>query len=262
MTIITFTSDFGLRDTYAAVVHGVIEGIAPGTQVIDLTHSIPPQAIRAGALALFSSYPPFPAGTIHLAVVDPGVGSPRRAVLLAAHQQWFIGPDNGLFTLVMQGEPAPRCWELDQPAYWRQPLSATFHGRDLFGPVAAHLASGVDPDALGTRAPLPLVLPDMQLNDVAEGTTHGLTLAADHFGNLLTNLRATATWTAAVQAGTARAWVADQPMLVVRTYADAPAGTLVVLAGSAGLLEVAQVQGSAAGALGSERSLPVQILIP
>jgi S-adenosylmethionine hydrolase len=253
MSIITFTSDFGLRDAYVGVVHGVIAGIAPQARVIDLTHGIPPQDVRAGALALYTGYPYFPDDTIHLAVVDPGVGTERRALLLRTARHWFLGPDNGLFSLVAPSESLLGCWDLTSSRYRLPTTAATFQGRDLFGPVAAHLAAGVPPHELGTPTAPPLARPDLVLDEVRLGTTVGTVLAVDHFGNMVTNLRAPSDWLDMVAQRRITAWLGDAPLRPVYTYADAAAlrepadmPGLVLLAGSSGLLEVAVANGSAA----------------
>jgi len=250
MALITFTSDFGLTDGYVGVVHGVIAGIAPDVRVLDLTHGVPPQDVRAGALALYAGCRWFPRGTIHLAVVDPGVGTARRALLLRTADAWYVGPDNGLFGLIAATEALLGCWELTNRRYWLAAVSATFHGRDIFGPAAAHLANGVLPEELGTPSAPPLTLPELRLLEVQAGETIGHVLAADHFGNLITNLRAAEHWERALASGAAHAWLGSQPLRPVRTYGEAAPGTLVLLAGSAGLLEIALPNGSAAATTG------------
>lgn len=250
MAFITFTSDFGLTDPYVGIVHGVIASIAPTARVIDLTHGVPPQDVYAGALALYVACRWFPAGTIHLAVVDPGVGTPRRALLLRTADAWFVGPDNGLFGLVAPAAVLQGCWELTNRRYWLEAASATFHGRDIFGPAAAHLAAGVPPEELGAPAASPLEVPDLRLQDVGPGETTGRVIAADHFGNLITNVRASEHWEQALASGSVDAWLVDRPVQPARTYGEAPIGTLVLLAGSSGLLEVAVPNGSAAATTG------------
>jgi len=265
---ITFTSDFGYRDTYVGVVHGVLARLAPAARVIDLTHGIPPQDVRAGAVALFSACLHFPTGTVHLAVVDPGVGTDRRPLVLRSGGQWFVGPDNGLFALVAPPETMEGCWLLDQPRYWLSPVSQTFHGRDIFAPVAAHLVNGVPAGDLGTPATPPLPQLDLQLGDVALGETVGTVLCADHFGNLVTNLRQTAYWHRAVEHGTVTAWIGERALLPVRTYGDgclAPDGggdrPLLLRAGGSGLLEVAISNGNAALETGIRPGTPVRLLL-
>lgn len=266
--IITFTSDFGYQDTYVGVVHGVLARLAPAARVIDLTHGIPPQDVRAGAVALYAACRYFPVGAVHLAVVDPGVGTDRRPLVLRRGGHWFVGPDNGLFNLVVPPADLEGCWLLDQPRYWLSPVSQTFHARDIFAPIAAHLANGVPPEDLGSPAAPPLSLPDFHVQDVSPGQTAGTVLCADHFGNLVTNLRATADWERAVERGTALAWLGQRSLIPVRTYGDGRRGQddgrdrpLLVLAGGAGLLEVAISNGSAARETGLGPGARVHLLL-
>ncbi len=264
---ITFTSDFGHQDTYVGVVHGVLARVAPAARVIDLTHGVPPQDVRAGAVALFSACPHFPPGTVHLAVIDPGVGTDRRPLVLRANGQWFVGPDNGLFSLIAPPESLEGCWLLDQPRYWLSPVSQTFHARDIFAPIAAHLANGVPAGDLGTPATPPSPQRDLQLGDVALGETAGTVLCADHFGNLVTNLRATAYWHQGVERGIVAAWIGERALLPVRTYGDGRLvqdgggdRPLLLLAGGSGLLEVAISNGNAARETGIGPGAPVRLL--
>lgn len=261
MPPITFTSDFGRRDHYIGVVHGVIAAIAPHVHVIDLSHGIPAQDVRAGALALYAGCPYFPDGTIHLAVVDPGVGTDRRALLLRTEKFWFVGPDNGLFALAAPADALLGCWELTNTTYHLPAQSMTFHGRDLFGPVAAHLANGVPPDKLGTPTAAPLPMPGLFLVPVARAETIGTVLAIDHFGNLLTNVQATTTWDDGLRGGTINAWLDGRRLLPARTYQAGASRELLLLAGSAGLLEVAVANGNAAATTGISVGAPVRVII-
>ena len=195
---IVLLTDFGLSDAYVGMMRGVIHGINPAAHVIDLTHGIGPQDVRHGAVVLADSYRYFPAGSIFVAVVDPGVGTDRAAVLLETPAARFVAPDNGLLTLVCRhyaasfGDttqpglaPVPaacRAWRLTNPEYWRQPVSATFHGRDVFAPVAAHLSMDAPPDALGEPTPainaLSLPIPEPEGN-----TIRGQVVFAEHQGS-------------------------------------------------------------------------------
>ena len=261
MPLITFTSDFGLRDHYVGVVHGVIATIAPQVRVIDLMHGIPPHDVRAGALALYAGCPYFPDGTIHLAVVDPGVGTARRALLLRTEKFWFVGPDNGLLTLVAPLETLLGCWELTNSAYHLPGRSMTFHGRDLFGPVASHLANGVPPNELGTALAAPSTRPDLVLAPVERGETLGTVLAIDTFGNMVTSLKATTGWHDGLRGGRIRAWLSDGRLLPVSTYQAGGRRELLLLEGSAGLLEVAVANGSASATTGLGVGTSVRVVI-
>ena len=155
MPLITLLSDFGLDDAYLGQMKGAILAVAPAVTLVDLTHAVPPQDVFAGAFLLWTALEPFPAGTIHLAVVDPGVGSERRAVALRAQRgDVFVGPDNGLlWPAVERLGGCGQAIELNEPRFWRTNVSSTFHGRDLFGPVAGHLANGVPSRRLDQRRP-------------------------------------------------------------------------------------------------------------
>lgn len=155
--IVTFTSDFGQQDWFVGVVHGVVHGLAPGARLVDLTHEIPPGSIERAAFVIEAAAPDFPPGTVHLAVVDPGVGTARRALAVRARDQWFVGPDNGILEWAL-ADPHAEAHALTEARFFRQPVSRTFHGRDVFAPVAAHLARGVAIDRFGPRIADPLRL--------------------------------------------------------------------------------------------------------
>src|SRR5437762_2112916 len=155
--IITFTSDFGHQDWFVGVVHGVICEICPAARIVDLAHGIPPGDVTRAAFVLEAASPDFPPGTIHLAVVDPGVGTARRALAVRARGQLFVGPDNGVLDWALRA-PEPLIHQLTDAHYFRQPVSRTFHGRDVFAPVAAHLARGVAVESLGPRIADPVRL--------------------------------------------------------------------------------------------------------
>ena len=191
MTIITITTDFGLRDGYVGVMKGVIWGINPLVKIVDITHLIPPQNVELGGIALQRATPFFPPGTVHLAVVDPGVGTNRRAMAAKIGQNWFVAPDNGLLTRIVneaqkKGEEVLFV-ELNKPEYWLGEISHVFHGRDIFAPVAAHLSAGVDIKMVGTPYydPILLSIPEPEL---MEDRIIGEVISIDNFGNLATNI--------------------------------------------------------------------------
>ena len=248
---ITLLSDFGLTDGYVGSMKGVIAQIAPHATVIDLTHLIPPQDIAAARFHLMVVYPDFPAGTVHIAVVDPGVGGPRRAIAVQLSQGWLVGPDNGLFSGVLRQHPAVTAIELTNPHYWRRPSpSATFQGRDIFAPVGAHLANGVAGLALG-RAIDPDTLVQLHLPPLTQvnlgKTRHiqGCIQAIDHFGNLITNIPESL-----VQGCRWQVQVAEISYASKLTYAAGQPGQIISLVGSHGWVEIAVNQGSAAQQLG------------
>ncbi len=187
MPTITLTTDFGTTDAYVGVMKGVILSIAPGTNIVDLSHGIPPQDTLAAALLLESAAECFPAGTIHVAVVDPGVGSDRAPIAVLTERYFFVGPDNGVFTAALASSSSVVAVKLDNPQYHRQPVCPTFHGRDIFAPAAAHLAKGTPLSNLGSP------LTDLTQIERPTPNTIGDTLElhviyVDHFGNLVTDL--------------------------------------------------------------------------
>jgi S-adenosyl-L-methionine hydrolase (adenosine-forming) len=248
LKIITLLSDFGLRDTYVAEMKGAILGLAPEARLIDLTHEIPAQDVAAGAHWLRRAVQAFPAGTIHLAVVDPGVGSARRPLLIASGASFLVGPDNGLLleAASLLGEE-PRAFALQNPAYQRAPLSDVFHGRDLFAPAAAHLSLGVPAESFGPAIDDPIWLPRPSLHTTPDSVS-GEVLLSDHFGNLITSIPQEAI------SGSLRE---DAEVLVggvllgrlLRSYSEASSGGLLALIGSGGFLEIAVCNGSAAARL-------------
>jgi len=241
-SLLTLLSDFGWNDVYVGVMKGVIARINPALTVIDLTHDISPQNITAAQFNLLNAYPFFPAGTVHVAVVDPGVGSERRAIAIELEDGFLVGPDNGIFTGLIAQKSVIQVVELSNTQYWRVPEpSNTFHGRDVFAPVAAHLASGVsitqfgepiDPTTL-IKLPIP----------VCTTTTNGLTGTIQHidrFGNVITNIPGDY-----VQG---RDWfvsIGKRKIPGSRTYSDVTPGDPLALVGSHGWVELAISGGDA-----------------
>jgi S-adenosyl-L-methionine hydrolase (adenosine-forming) len=253
--LVTFLSDFGLEGAFVGTCHGVIKRIAPDAEIIDLTHGIAPRAVLQGALVLASALPYMPVG-VHLAVVDPGVGGGRRAVVLRGKDaRLHVGPDNGL--LIRAAERlggVAGAWELTNRTYWLEPVSATFHGRDVFAPAAAHLARGLDPAELGPPVdPSTLVHVEVPVADVGESEIHTMVLAVDRFGNAQLNLEHPD-----LVPGT-RAEIDGRAALVATTFADAAQGELILYEDSAGFLAIAVNGGSAAEALALLPGQPVVI---
>jgi S-adenosyl-L-methionine hydrolase (adenosine-forming) len=243
--IIGLLTDFGQQDHYVGVMKAVIAGIAPDARLIDVSHAVPPQSILAGQRLLRASVPYFPAGSIFLAVVDPGVGSARRPMALRSAGHTFVGPDNGLFTPWLPGDQAV---ELAAPGYRLAHTSATFHGRDVFAPATAHLAAGVPLDRLGPPLPEPVRLESPTPARGEDGTISGEVVYVDVFGNLITNI-------AGVSGGAVL--IAGRELPPRRTYAEAAPGELLALTGSEGELEIAVRDGSAAALLGAGAGQPV-----
>ena len=288
-TIVLLT-DFGLSDAYVGMMHGVIHGTNPAAHVIDLTHGIGAQDVRHGAVVLADSYRYFPDGTMFVAVVDPGVGTDRAAILLETPHARYVAPDNGLLTLVCRhhdpsfgdtdtSRPAPvppsyRAWRLTNPDYWRHPVSNTFHGRDVFAPVAAHLSLDVPPDALGDPAPtitaLALPIPRTDGN-----TTSGQVIFADAFGNLVTDITTDLLGKMGIAPGDPSPTVTISGHTITglsRTFHSLPStghgdppgaalqcNRLRALIGSHGRLEIAVMDGNAAAMLKSGGGAPVSI---
>jgi len=256
--ILTLLTDFGLQDSYVGVMKGAIAQINPQITIIDLTHTLPRQNLGAARFALMNAYPYFPDDTVHVAVVDPGVGSDRRAIALELSQGVLVGPDNGLFSGVLRQDPPLKAVELTNPNYWRSPHpSATFHGRDIFAPVGAHLANGVAIEQLGT--PLdPDTLVDFPLPPYSREKQYirGVIQSIDHFGNLITNIPAE------VVEGHPWSVILGQEIIVgTQTYSDLPVGKAIALIGSHGWVEIAVNCGSAQQQLKLTWGDPVQLLI-
>ena len=254
MNGITLLTDFGIADTYVGQMKGVIAQIAPDARVIDLTHAVAPQDVLAGAIELDGAVDAFPAGTIHVAVVDPGVGSARQAMAVQTEHFTFVGPDNGLFTPLLARSNTWRAVALSESAYHRPEVSATFHGRDIFAPVAAHLARGTPLEALGERieSPQRLEWPGPQ---VVESEWRGEVLLIDHFGNCITNFDRPALAEAGVEEGSPVTIEAGAARLagLAHTFSDVREGEAVAYVGSSGRLEIAVRNGAAAKQLGLKR---------
>jgi len=255
--IVTLTTDFGSADGYLGAVKGVILARFRKAELVDLAHDLAPGDIRAGSEVLARAAPLFPPRSVHLAVVDPGVGTARRGLALLHGGQLFVGPDNGLFTGVLEQPGAPLVWALENWGLWREEVSPVFHGRDVFGPVAAHLASGGDPREVG-----PAVEPGSLVRlatpaPVPEGDAlRGEVVHVDRFGNLITNL------TAPQGLGAATVELAERRLPLSRTYGDGAPGALVAVVGSSGRIEIAANGGSAAAVLGARAGLVVLLRAP
>ncbi len=260
--VITLLTDFGLADFFVGAMKGVILSIHREAVIVDLTHLIPPQDIYAAALVLADSYATFPEGTIHVAVVDPGVGSERRAVLIETARYFFLGPDNGLFTLILEEEVPRRAIHITAERFFRHPVSRTFHGRDVFAPVAAWLSRGVDPSTFGPETADLVRVPIPRLERLGEKHWRGQVIHVDRFGNLITNVTAREIPIEALRAG-GRISVNGHEVSALRThYQEAAPGELFALIGSTGRVEISIRQGSAATTLGVGRGATVEILLP
>ena len=253
--IITLLTDFGLQDGYVASMKGVILQICPDAKLVDISHLIPAQNIRSGAFVLYSSYDNFPNGTIHLAVVDPGVGTQRGAVAIRTNSFFFVGPDNGLFSLILRKEAKWEARRLENSQFLRSPVSNTFHGRDLFAPVAAHLASGVDFHTLGPACDL--MFPRWGEPIAGRGEVRGEVIHIDRFGNAITNVPGEIL----EKQGPPCKWSIRAGELTIdsiqQTYGRAGAREALALTGSSGFIEIAVNQGNAASELKLEQGTVV-----
>ncbi|MBM3977946.1 MAG: SAM-dependent chlorinase/fluorinase [Planctomycetes bacterium] len=244
--IVTLLTDFGLQDTYVGVMKGVLHARAPTLRaVVDLTHAISPQDVRAAAFHLVHSWRWFETGSVHVAVVDPGVGSARRCLAAGAHGHWFLAPDNGLLGPILAADPGARVHAIDAERHGHARRSRTFHGRDVFAPVAAALVDGLELEEVGPPVadwrrlsfPVPRVAPTRIEAEV---------LLADRFGNLITNAEAS------LLGRSPESWSIEHAGLSIPlrgTYAEAQGGALLGLVNSYGLVEIARRDGSAAAQL-------------
>lgn len=254
--LITLTTDFGEGSPFVAAMKGVILGINPQARLLDLSHQVPPHDLRWASFFLESVIPCFPPGVIHVVVVDPGVGTGRALLHVEIQGQRLLVPDNGCWTGLERPGQAVQVRRLENSTYWRHPVSSTFHGRDILGPVAGHLSLGLDPALLGPAVTdwVRLRHPQAHL-DPASGEVVGEVMFVDRFGNLMTNLPAS------MFGGKppAQVRIGGQPVPTwVHTYGEAPAGTLVALYSSTGNLEVAIAQGDAARKLAIHVGAPVR----
>ena len=255
--VITLLTDFGWQDEFVGVMKGVIWGIAPEVQIADITHGIQPQNILQGALILGRAYRYFPAGSIHVVVVDPGVGTQRRGIAVRVGDQTFVGPDNGLFTIPLaSGEP----WlavSLDNPACHLPVVSRTFHGRDVFAPVAAHLANGMPLEALGETVAQPVKIPIPRPKRTGN-IWQAQVLLVDSFGNLITNL------TGDDLADERVIEVTCQGQMVrglTETFGTSQPGQLIAMLDSSNSLSLCVVNGSAAQRLGAGAGAKVEVWV-
>jgi S-adenosylmethionine hydrolase len=258
VSVVTLTTDFGTGSPYAAAMKGVILSINPAATVVDITHDIRPQDIRHGALVLDDVTDRFPAGTIHVVVVDPGVGTDRPIVYARIGRHSYVAPDNGLLSRLAERTQPSQLVHVKEPKYWLQPVSSTFHGRDIMAPVAAHLSLGLDPDLLGPRAErlLGFQWPEVR---ISPSKLEGTVLEIDSFGNVITNITVEmlaghpTDERACVVCGLYETWG------IYATYGQQPSGTLIAVVGSSGRLELAIVGDNAARRLGIQIGSPVTL---
>jgi S-adenosylmethionine hydrolase len=259
--IVTLLTDFGTADYFAGALKGAVLAANPRAQVIDITHEIPPHDTEAGAFTLLAAFESFPAGTVHVAVVDPGVGSARRAVAVSTPSHTFVGPDNGIFGYVYERVPSFNVFQLTNESYFRKEVSATFHGRDIFAPVAGALSRGVPVADFGPEITDFVRLPFAAPVREADGTLSGSIIHIDRFGNCITNIRPRDFSEDSFKRG-ARIRVGEREVKCFRRFfADEPGASAEPFAiwGSAGLLELAVFRDSAARVFGARRGRRVLI---
>ena len=241
MSILAFLSDFGLKDPYVGIVKAVLLGINPSLHIVDITHQVAPQDVMGGAFVLGSAFREFPEGSIFLAIVDPGVGSKRTGLLATTKDYTFLAPDNGILTMAFRRSEDVRCYSIENSRYFRHPVSNTFHGRDIFAPVAAYLSLGIRPSSFGPVCPDPVWLtwPEPAVKDRC---IEGEVIYIDGFGNLILNIPADLISCHHLN----RAYIKGIEIPLLRTYSDVEAGSPLALIGSSGFIEIAVNQGSAA----------------
>jgi S-adenosylmethionine hydrolase len=264
MTVVALLTDFGHQDHYVGAVKGAILTICPEAVLVDLAHEIPAHDVAAGAFALAAAWRAFPRDTVFLAVVDPGVGSARRALALEAEGRRFVGPDNGILSLARADAEGPQALhQITNPSLFRVDVSATFHARDVFGPVAGHLARGLPVSDVGPPVSDPVEIPQPALRSLGPSEWEATVLHVDRFGNLITNLQRREL--ESILASVENDWsdvvvvVEGEILPLARTYADVPEGEGCALMGSTGRLEVAIHRGNASRLLGASTGAPVRV---
>ncbi len=261
MSIISLTTDFGLRDGFVGVLKGVIHGIAPDARIVDISHAIAPQDVQEGSFVLGRAYSFFPKHSVHVYVVDPGVGTRRRALAARLGDHFFVGPDNGLLTPIMEDaeryDQPVEFVHLDNPKYWLPKVSRTFHGRDIFSPIAAHLANGVSIHELGASVTDPVRLKLARPEATPTGWIAHIT-AVDIFGNLSTDLPAEV-----LHNRTDVLFRLQETQIhgIVESYGYRSAGDLVAVVDSEDHIELAEVNGNAAERLGAKVGDLVEVIL-
>jgi S-adenosylmethionine hydrolase len=256
--ILAFLSDFGLKDPYVGIVKAVMLGINPTLSVVDISHQITHQDVIGGAFVLGSAFREFPSGTIFLSIVDPGVGSQRVGLLAVTERYTFLAPDNGLLSMVLRYSKKVTCFSIENSHYFRHPVSNTFHGRDIFAPVAAHLSLGVEPHSFGPPYPDPVRLPWPE-PVIRDQYIEGEVIYIDGFGNLILNIPGDLIQQREPVSRQFKADIKKRELSLLSTYSDVAKGKPLVVIGSSGFLEVAVNQGSAAEMFGAGIGEPVVV---
>jgi S-adenosyl-L-methionine hydrolase (adenosine-forming) len=261
--LITLLTDFGIADYFVSAMKGVILSINRDAQIIDITHEIPAHDIEAAAFTLLAARTSFPSETIHVAVVDPGVGSDRRPILMEAGGQYFVGPDNGIFSYICDAEPLNRIFHLKKQ-HFQTPVSSTFHGRDVFAPVAAALSKGIAPEALGEQVTNSVRLPPLAPQQSRDGSLRGRIIHIDRFGNCVTNLTPKDLTQEMIARGAHLIVNGSKVKSFQKFFLESDRGNRKVFGiwGSAGFLELAARGKSAARMLKAKRGQKVVVRAP
>jgi S-adenosylmethionine hydrolase len=258
--IITITTDFGEGDPYVASMKGVMFSINPNVRIVDITHQLPAGSIRQGALMIKEVYPYFPQGTVHLGVVDPGVGGKRRPIAIQADDHFFVGPDNGLFWPSIEKQKSLTIIHLKDKNYWMNRISSTFHGRDIFAPVSAHLSMGASPFLLGEKVYDPATI-EIRAPLEEKGDLAGEVIRVDNFGNLITNITREQLRPFLSSKGITVA-IGDLVLKKIsNTYDDVPEGRALALTGSSDVLEIAVNKGKASESLGRKYEIGEKVIV-
>jgi S-adenosyl-L-methionine hydrolase (adenosine-forming) len=263
-SIITLTTDFGLNDHFVGAMKGVILELAPDAQIIDINHSVQAFDVLDGALTISQAYSYYPSGTVHMVIVDPGVGTARRPILVTGDRHQFVAPDNGVLSLVYDREERISVRHITSEHYFLQPRSNTFHARDIFSPVAAYLAKGVDPDRFGDEITDYVRFNAPRPKPVDEHTLRGVVLKVDRFGNLITNITPPdlpALFEANTPAFKVTVGTKSQINRMCTSYADGTPGEVFGILGSMGYLELAANRGSAFQLLGAGKGSEVNVVM-
>jgi S-adenosylmethionine hydrolase len=254
--IVTLLTDFGLRDHFVAAMKGVLLSVNPDLKLVDISHLVPPHDVFAGAFTLGQACFRFPVGSIHLAVVDPGVGTERKALAVSAGGHSFVAPDNGLLTYVLESQEEWAAYEISAEHYYCKPVSSTFHGRDIFAPIAAWISRGIPLHQLGPEVQNPVRLQIPVLKKVQDALIQASIISVDHFGNLITNLKPEdLPRSFKILAGQ------EEITAMYRTYGDGNSGEVFVVPGSTGYLEIVVKDGSAASLLNLKGGAPVGVVL-
>jgi len=261
--IVTLTTDFGLNDHFVGTMKGVILGVEPNAQIVDISHSVQAFDVLDGALTISQAYNYFPTGTVHMVIVDPGVGSARRPIIVSSERHHFVAPDNGVLSLVYQREERLHARHITADHYNLQPVSQTFHARDIFSPVAGYLAKGVDPEKFGEEVTDFVRFNAPKPKPVSESTLRGIVLKADRFGNLITNITPEdAPMLFTESAAAFKIVVGKREVTDIKaSYSEGAPGEVFGILGSMGYLEIAANRASAAQLLGVGKGIDVSIVL-